>query len=316
MTLSTSDNAKYKILEKRQSMSKINDHLYIKSDYFFKYLIVESVKNNDFLVPTIIEALTPIKVSCLELSNIELPPLGIDGKLNRVDIHVIDDQGFHYDIEMENGRLDENNVARFEIYMGKLLGVQESAGKPYDLINPVYEIIFISDTNSDELIERYSLFSDSHHERLKFDRFNFIVINMPLINEKSREELSAFEKIIYVFQNDNSSVILEVEQWKEVKLIMDTYNKFKYSEWYTAAEKDAQERAILEYKVRKKVEHEIRQEVEQEVKQEYESRFKELLEQKEEALEQKDKVVEENEELKAENTELKALISAGTNNDL
>ncbi|MBO6046791.1 MAG: PD-(D/E)XK nuclease family transposase [Erysipelotrichaceae bacterium] len=113
------------------------------------------------IVKCIIEETTGIKVSSLTLSSNDIKPHGKEGKLNRVDFHVIDEDGRHYDIEMENGPYNEENNVCFETYACKLISSQETRIKDYDTIDSVYQIVFFKGrkaTDNTRKIERYCVY--------------------------------------------------------------------------------------------------------------------------------------------------------------
>ena len=123
----------------KETDKKIYD---FKSDVLFKYSLANDQDHDSlYLLKLFIEGI--LKIDCHDIN--------VEDKDMILDIRVTVASGKQIDIEMQNSIFTTTRRHRFQLYGAKLLSQQEKKGDRYQNINPVYQIIFINDVDSDNL---------------------------------------------------------------------------------------------------------------------------------------------------------------------
>ncbi|NDO41437.1 hypothetical protein FMM66_03035 [[Clostridium] cocleatum] len=149
-----------------------------------------------------------------------------------LDICAVDETGRVIDIEMQMAGNSSSESARFQFYGARLLVEQLDAGEKYNMLRPVYQIIFIND-DDDCLIRDYA-YRDSKG-RMEKGNLNYrYFIKMKhiekILKEKEVKELSDLERLCYLFiKNEYTGIIKEKEE-DIIGMVIKMYNKFRNNE--------------------------------------------------------------------------------------
>ena len=127
---------------------------------------------------------------------------------------------------------NNSESARFQFYGARLLVEQLDAGEKYNMLRPVYQIIFIND-DDDCLIRDYA-YRDSNG-RMEKGNLNYrYFIKMKhiekILKEKEVKELSDLERLCYLFiKNEYTGIIKEKEE-DIIGMVIKMYDKFRNNE--------------------------------------------------------------------------------------
>uniref|UniRef100_UPI00248AAB15 PD-(D/E)XK nuclease family transposase n=2 Tax=Thomasclavelia cocleata TaxID=69824 RepID=UPI00248AAB15 len=149
-----------------------------------------------------------------------------------LDICAVDETGRVIDIEMQMAGNNNSESARFQFYGARLLVEQLDAGEKYNMLRPVYQIIFIND-DDDCLIRDYA-YRDSNG-RMEKGNLNYrYFIKMKhiekILKEKEVKELSDLERLCYLFiKNEYTDIIKEKEE-DIIGMVINMYDKFRNNE--------------------------------------------------------------------------------------
>ena len=203
-----------------------------KNDVFFKYALASKDDASKMILHFIIKEVTGIEPYESVVLNGEIIPEKMYGKRVILDVHVKDKYGNNYDIEMQMSG-NRNAVAkRFEYYGAKILANQIEEGMDYDILKPVYQIIFLDSyaPNNHDLVDAYQMYNEKGQIESNHNLLHRTYIHLPVINdiakEKNIEAMSSFEKVVYLFKNNKDSVIMKTEE-KVVRLLMEKYEAMK-----------------------------------------------------------------------------------------
>ncbi|MEG0549051.1 MAG: Rpn family recombination-promoting nuclease/putative transposase, partial [Coprobacillus sp.] len=203
-----------------------------KNDVLFKYALSnEKDKDCQFLLKLIIDEVIGINYQSLHVINPDIIPERLLDKDIILDILIEDNQGRKIDIEMQKSSLSLYLYQRFQYYGAKLLSTQLDESEPYDRLHAVYQIIFIDDINKDNpcLKEVYTSRTDKALQE-KNNLIHRIYIFLPYINEirkeKTYEEMSSLEKLIYIFANGIDDDIMDIEE-EVIKVMKKKLETFK-----------------------------------------------------------------------------------------
>ena len=213
------------------------------NDVFFKYALSREDEDSKYIRHSIIEAITGIKPKDSVVLNPELLSDIQEKKAIVLDVHVKDEQGYEYDIEMQIGGKITTEMKRFELYGSRILSNQLKKGEDYQVLKPVYQIIFIDIYDSQDkkqLITPYQMRDVKGKVEHANALLHRIYIHLPAINQIAEERgikrLTAFEKVCYLFKNGESRAILELEEGL-VKKLMEKHTRMKAeTSIWTAAE--------------------------------------------------------------------------------
>ena len=112
-----------------------------------------------------------------------------------------------------------------------MLTYQEKKGKKYRYINPVYQIIFINDIDSDNL-QLYDTYQSRNKEGKleKNNLMNRVYVQVPYINVikqyKELDEFSELELAIYIFANGITDDIMKLKESKVIGIMKDKMERF------------------------------------------------------------------------------------------
>ena len=112
-----------------------------------------------------------------------------------------------------------------------MLTYQEKKGNKYQFINPVYQIIFINDIDSDNL-QHYDTYQSRNKEGKleKNNLMNRVYVQVPYINVikqyKKLDEFSELELAIYIFANGITDDIMKLKEAKVIGIMKDKMERF------------------------------------------------------------------------------------------
>ena len=149
-----------------------------------------------------------------------------------LDICTVDEKGRVIDIEMQMAGSSNSESARFQFYGARLLVEQLDAGEKYNMLRPVYQIIFIND-DDDCLIRDYA-YRDSEGKmengNLNYRYFIKMKHIEKILKEKEVKELNDLERLCYLFiKNEYTGIIKEKEE-DIIGMVVKMYDKFRNNE--------------------------------------------------------------------------------------
>ncbi len=176
------------------------DVLNYRNDLFFKYTLSREDEGSIFARNTIIERVTGIRVKESTVMNPNLDPKTIGKKKIILDVHVKDENGQLFCIEMQT-TFSETELKRFEFYGARALNDQLNRGEKYELLKPVHQIIFIDEYpwNNQNLMNHYQMRTEKGEVENKKALIKRSYIHLPVINELVRKQgilkLNDFEQL-------------------------------------------------------------------------------------------------------------------------
>lgn len=203
-----------------------------KNDVFFKFALSSQDESSKMIRHFIIKEVTGIEPLDSVVLNGEIIPEKMFGKKIVLDVHVKDIHGNNYDIEMQMSGSRNAVSMRFEYYGAKILANQIEEGIEYERLKPVYQIIFMDSyaPENRDLIDAYQMYNQKGQVESSHALLHRTYIHLPVINdiykEKGLEEMSGFEKICYLFKNNENSVIMKTKE-SVVRKLMEKYEKMK-----------------------------------------------------------------------------------------
>ena len=217
------------------------DVLNYRNDLFFKYTLSREDEGSIFARNTIIERVTGIRVKESTVMNPNLDPKTIGKKKIILDVHVKDENGQLFCIEMQT-TFTETELKRFEFYGARALNDQLNSGEKYELLKPVHQIIFIDEYpwNNQNLMNHYQMRTEKGEVENKKALIKRSYIHLPVINELVRKQgilkLNDFEQLClvlpsgYLFENNENDAILKTKE-RLVKVFIPTGHQVeKYKE--------------------------------------------------------------------------------------
>ena len=217
----------------KETDKKIYD---FKSDVLFKYSLADD-KDYDcrYLLKLFIEGILNIQCQDIKVLNPDLSRDHVEDKDMILDIRVTVASGKQIDIEMQNSIFSPTQRHRFQLYGAKLLSQQEKKGDRYQNINPVYQIIFINDVDSDNLT-LYDTYQ-SRNEKGKLEKNNLttrVYVQLPYINVieeyKGLDKFNELELALYIFANGITDDIMGLEKMKVIGIMKDKMERFNQDE--------------------------------------------------------------------------------------
>ena len=216
------------------------DVLNYRNDLFFKYTLSREDEGSIFARNTIIERVTGIRVKESTVMNPNLDPKTIGKKKIILDVHVKDENGQLFCIEMQT-TFTETEKKRFEFYGARALNDQLNSGEKYELLKPVHQIIFIDEYpwNNRNLMNHYQMRTKKGEVENKKALIKRSYIHLPVINELVRKQgilkLNDFEQLCYLFENNENDAILKTKE-RLVKVFVEKYKEMQKNEklWSTA----------------------------------------------------------------------------------
>ncbi|MCR0247865.1 Rpn family recombination-promoting nuclease/putative transposase, partial [[Clostridium] innocuum] len=189
---------------------------------------------------TIIERVTGIRVKESTVMNPNLDPKTIGKKKIILDVHVKDENGQLFCIEMQT-TFTETEKKRFEFYGARALNDQLNSGEKYELLKPVHQIIFIDEYpwNNRNLMNHYQMRTERGEVENKKALIKRSYIHLPVINEMVRKQgilkLNDFEQLCFLFENNENDAILKTKE-RLVKVFVEKYKEMQKNDklWSTA----------------------------------------------------------------------------------
>ncbi|MCR0350356.1 Rpn family recombination-promoting nuclease/putative transposase, partial [[Clostridium] innocuum] len=189
---------------------------------------------------TIIERVTGIRVKESTVMNPNLDPKTIGKKKIILDVHVKDENGQLFCIEMQT-TFSETELKRFEFYGARALNDQLNSGEKYELLKPVHQIIFIDEYpwNNRNLMNHYQMRTERGEVENKKALIKRSYIHLPVINELVRKQgilkLNDFEQLCFLFENNENDAILKTKE-RLVKVFVEKYKEMQKNDklWSTA----------------------------------------------------------------------------------
>ena len=221
--------------------TKANTVLDYCNDVFFKYALSREDEGSVYARNTIIERVTGIKVKESTVQNPNLDPGTIGKKRIILDVHVKDEKGRFFNLEMQTTYAGVAEMMRFEFYGARALNNQLDSSEKYKDLKPVYQIIFIDEYawNNRNLINQYQMRNEQGEKESYYPLILRTYIHMPAINdivkEKEMQRLNDFEQLVYLFENNEKNDILKSKE-RLVKVFMDKYEEMQKDDelWSTA----------------------------------------------------------------------------------
>ena len=216
------------------------DVLNYRNDLFFKYTLSREDEGSIFARNTIIERVTGIRVKESTVMNPNLDPKTIGKKKIILDVHVKDENGQLFCIEMQT-TFTETELKRFEFYGARALNDQLNSGEKYELLKPVHQIIFIDEYpwNNQNLMNHYQMRTEKGEVENKKALIKRSYIHLPVINELVRKQgilkLNDFEQLCFLFENNENDAILKTKE-RLVKVFVEKYKEMQKNDklWSTA----------------------------------------------------------------------------------
>ena len=221
--------------------TKANTVLNYCNDVFFKYTLSREDEGSVYARNTIIERVTGIKVKESTVLNPNLDP-GIIGKKRIIlDVHVKDEKGRFFNLEMQTTYAGVAEMMRFEFYGARALNNQLDSSEKYKDLKPVYQIIFIDEYawNNRNLINQYQMRNEQGENESYYPLILRTFVHMPAINdivrEKEIQRLNDFEQLVYLFENNGKNDILKSKE-RLVRVFMNKYEEMQKDDelWSTA----------------------------------------------------------------------------------
>ncbi|MCR0393583.1 Rpn family recombination-promoting nuclease/putative transposase [[Clostridium] innocuum] len=211
-----------------------------RNDLFFKYTLSREDEGSIFARNTIIERVTGIRVKESTVMNPNLDPKTIGKKKIILDVHVKDENGQLFCIEMQT-TFTETEKKRFEFYGARALNDQLNSGEKYELLKPVHQIIFIDEYpwNNRNLMNHYQMRTERGEVENKKALIKRSYIHLPVINEMVRKQgilkLNDFEQLCFLFENNENDAILKTKE-RLVKVFVEKYKEMQKNDklWSTA----------------------------------------------------------------------------------
>ena len=207
------------------------DVLNYRNDLFFKYTLSREDEGSIFARNTIIERVTGIRVKESTVMNPNLDPKTIGKKKIILDVHVKDENGQLFCIEMQT-TFTETELKRFEFYGARALNDQLNSGEKYELLKPVHQIIFIDEYpwNNQNLMNHYQMRTEKGEVENKKALIKRSYIHLPVINELVRKQgilkLNDFEQLCFLFENNENDAILKTKE-RLVKVFVEKYKEMQ-----------------------------------------------------------------------------------------
>ena len=186
---------------------------------------------NNNLLKLFIEGILNIQCQDIKVLNPDLSRDHVEDKDMILDIRVTVASGKQIDIEMQNSSFSVSQRHRFQLYGAKMPTYQEKKVKKYRYINPVYQIIFINDIDSDNL-QLYDTYQSRNKEGKleKNNLMNQVYVQVPYINiikqYKKLDEFSELELAIYIFANGITDDIMKLKEAKVIGIMKDKMERF------------------------------------------------------------------------------------------
>ena len=180
--------------------TKANTVLNHCNDVYFKYTLSREDEGSVYARNTIIERVTGIKVKESTVQNPNLDPGTIGKKRIILDVHVKDEKGRFFNLEMQTTYAGVAEMMRFEFYGARALNNQLDCSEKYRDLKPVYQIIFIEKRawNNKNLINHYRMRNEQGEDESKHPLIRRTYIHLPVINEIAKKKAIQQLSLIHI----------------------------------------------------------------------------------------------------------------------
>ena len=221
--------------------TKANNVLNYCNDLFFKYTLSREDTESVYARNTIIQRVTGIRVKESRVLNPNLDPGVIGKKRIILDVHVKDEAGRFFNLEMQTTYAGIAEMMRFEFYGARALNNQLKSSEKYRDLKPVYQIIFIEKYawNNKNLINHYQMRNEQGEAESEYPLIRRTFVHLPVINDiakkKEIQQMDDFEQLCFLFKNNAKNDILKSKE-RLVKVFMDKYEEMQKDDelWSTA----------------------------------------------------------------------------------
>jgi predicted transposase/invertase (TIGR01784 family) len=239
--------------------AKLGKSLNILQDIVFKNVFGADNDDSREALRSLLSSIIHREVSRVEVKNTELLPEYLTGKVVRLDIHVIFNDGEAADLEMQMSLSGDDLKNRAAFYAAKLLAGQPEQGEFYGRIKRVYQVFFLDSILFPEdsgFPQRFSLMNGKGTIRLS-ELIEVIFYELPklegLVNRYLRDlgdleglkDLSVEEKwcIFLKYKEEKAAAGLIGELCREEEGIMRAEQAISqvsrdYNEWAVALFKE------------------------------------------------------------------------------
>ena len=133
------------------------------------------------------------------------------GKKLITDIMAEDEEGHHYILEMQSGSITNNDLIRFQCYLGKRLAENAKISQKYQDIKSVYMLIIDAGSARKDLPhhfqENYTMRGEHNQSELPFNKMHLSIIQTKYIeefieDERNKDIKNSIGQLMYLFKND------------------------------------------------------------------------------------------------------------------
>ena len=202
------------------------------SDYFFHYLLhhCDEVRN------LFVSHLSNHPILNTELTVADFYQRKENAKKRILDVAVVDDQGYYYDLEMQNGDINRSEMIRFFNYASLLLDSQINKGKDYNVKTVKTLIIYTGKPIRDfeHFEHRFELIDSDYLIKLKDGPIEIEILQIERMEELGMEVVNndQFYRIVHMFSKNEDFIDHHDDQL--YTLVLDHYNKYLNSDEYIA----------------------------------------------------------------------------------
>ena len=202
------------------------------SDYFFHYLLhhCDEVRN------LFVSHLSDHPILNTELTVADFYQRKENAKKRILDVAVVDDQGYYYDLEMQNGDINRSEMIRFFNYASLLLDSQINKGKDYNVKTVKTLIIYTGKPIRDleHFEHRFELIDSDYLIKLKDGQIEIEILQIERMEELGMEVVNndQFYRIVHMFSKNED--FIDHHDDELYTLVLDHYNKYLNSDEYIA----------------------------------------------------------------------------------
>ena len=202
------------------------------SDYFFHYLLhhCDEVRN------LFVSHLSDHPILNTELTVADFYQRKENAKKRILDVAVVDDQGYYYDLEMQNGDINRSEMIRFFNYASLLLDSQINKGKDYNVKTVKTLIIYTGKSIRDleHFEHRFELIDSDYLIKLKDGPIEIEILQIERMEELGMEVVNndQFYRIVHMFSKNED--FIDHHDDELYTLVLDHYNKYLNSDEYIA----------------------------------------------------------------------------------
>ena len=211
------------------------------NDYAFKYVFGQDSKDANDALKALLTVFLEKHVEKVVVKNSELVKNVGNMKSPRLDLLVEFDDKNQVDLEMQLKQTKDDLPARFGYYLARLHGSQDIVGKYYKEIKSTIVLVFLNVNmyEKDDIFYRTFQLRDEHGEVFEKDkcRMRLDIVEMKKVDSnKSLEEMSDKEKLIYYFKNcqkgkEDSKIKEMIEQDEVIRMVEKRVENIEEDRW-------------------------------------------------------------------------------------